>query len=312
MSRGSTPDRVPAGRVRGEPPSRERFSTRRLTFDSAGDTCAATLYRPRDVDDPATVVLGHGFAAEAAFGLDRVAERLVDAGYAAVTFDYRGFGDSEGEPLVLPSRQVADWQAAVDRVRGIDSLGSGLALWGVSLGGGHVVRVAAERVDVDAVVARTPFSDGRRLLRSESPGYLVRAIAAGVRDRVGALVGRPNRVTVYGRPGEFAALNEPGALDGYAALVPRDSTWRNRTRARSLLSLPRYRPVADAEAVDCPTLVVAGTEDEVVPYATAERLAEALPSSSLVALPMGHFDAFGERFGETLTHEVAFLDEHLR
>ncbi|MFC7071276.1 alpha/beta hydrolase [Halobaculum lipolyticum] len=305
------PDREPARRVAAERPSRERFSTRRLSVDVDGDSCAATLYRPRDVDRPATVILANGFAAEAAFGLDRIAERLADAGYAAVTFDYRGFGDSEGEPLVLPGRQVADWSATVDRVRGIETLGDGIALWGVSLSGGHVVRVAAERDDVDAVVARTPFADGRSLLRSKSPGYLLRATAAGVRDRVGGPVGRPRRVKVYGRPDEFAALNEPGALDGYAALIPRDSTWQNRTRARSLLALPRYRPVTDAESVRCPALVVAGTDDEVVPYATAETLAERLPESSLVALPMGHFDAWDDRFVEVLAHEVAFLDAAL-
>ncbi|MFC7136558.1 alpha/beta hydrolase [Halobaculum litoreum] len=212
---------------------------------------------------------------------------------------------------MLPSRQVADWSAAVDRVRAVATLGDGLALWGVSLAGGHVVRVAAERRDVDAVVARTPFSDGRALLRSKSPTYLARAVGAGLRDRVGGLVGRPHRVKVYGRPDEFAALNEPGALDGYAALIPRNSTWQNRTRARTLLALPRYRPVADAADVGCPSLVVAGTEDAVVPYATAERLADALPASSLVALPMGHFDPWEDRFVEVLAHEVAFLDEAL-
>ncbi|QZP37456.1 alpha/beta hydrolase [Halobaculum magnesiiphilum] len=304
----ATPDRAPARRVRGERPSRERFSTRRLTFSVEGDDCAGTLYRPRDVDDPETVVLGHGFAAEAAFGLDLVAEHLADVGYAAFAFDYRGFGASEGEPLVLPSRQVADWEAAVDRVRGLDELGDGIALWGVSLGGGHVVGVAAERSDVDAVVARTPFSDGRALLRSKSPRFLARATAAGLRDRLAGLVGRDHEVKVYGRPGEFAALTEPGALDGYAALIPRDSTWQNGTRARTLLALPRYRPVADASAVTCPSLVVAGTEDEIIPYHTAERLADELPDSSLVALPMGHFDAWDERFTEVLAHEVAFLD----
>ncbi|MFC7098269.1 alpha/beta hydrolase [Halobaculum marinum] len=302
------PDREPARRIDGRRPSRERFSTRRLSFTVDGDTCRATLYRPRDVDRPATVVLGHGFAAEAAFGLDRIAERIAAAGYAAVTFDYRGFGDSEGTPLVLPDRQVATWGGAVDRVRGIDSLGGGLALWGVSLAGGHVVRVAAERHDVDAVVARTPFADGRKLLRTKSPRYLLRATVAGVRDRVGGAVGRPHHVKVYGRPEEFAALNEPGALDGYASLIPRDSTWQNRTRARSLLALPRYRPVTHAADVDCPALVVAGTEDEVVPYAAAETLAHELPESSLVALPMGHFDPWGDRFTEVLAHEVAFLD----
>ena len=305
------PDREPARRVTADHPSRERFSTRSLTFEVDGDACAATLYRPRDTDRPATVVLGHGFAAEAEFGLDRIAERLAVAGYAAVTFDYRGFGDSEGNPLVLPGRQVADWSAAVDRVRDVDSLGGGVALWGVSLAGGHVVRVAAERRDVDAVVARTPFSDGRKLLRSKSPRYLLKATAAGVRDRIGGLVGRPRHVKVYGRPEEFAALNEPGALDGYAALIPRDSTWQNRTRARSLLALPRYRPVTDAAEVRCPALVVAGTDDEVVPYATAERLVDELPESSLVALPMNHFDPWDDRFVEVLAHEVAFLDAAL-
>jgi len=294
--------------VGGERPSRERFATRRLTFSVDGDDCVGTLYRPRDVADPETVVLGHGFAAEAAFGLDRLAEHLADVGYAAFAFDYRGFGASEGEPLVLPSRQVADWEAAVDRVRGIDALGDGIALWGVSLGGGHVVSVAAERYDVDAVIARTPFSDGRALLRSKSPRFLALATAAGLRDRLAGLVGRDREVKVYGRPGEFAALNEPGALDGYAALIPRDSTWQNGTPARTLLALPRYRPVADASAVTCPSLVVAGTEDEIVPYRTAERLADELPDSSLVALPIGHFDAWDDRFAEVLAHEVAFLD----
>ena len=96
--------------------------------------------------------------------------------------------------------------------------------------------------------------------------------------------------------------------DGYAALIPRDSTWQNGTPARTLLALPRYRPVADASAVTCPSLVVAGTEDEIVPYRTAERLADELPDSSLVALPIGHFDAWDDRFAEVLAHEVAFLD----
>lgn len=303
----STPEFAPARRVGGRP-SRERFSTRRLTFAVDGDTCAGTLYRPRDVDDPAVVVLGHGFAAEAAFGLDRIAERLAGAGYAAFTFDYRGFGESEGTPVVLPSRQCDDWHAAIDRVRAVDDLGDGVALWGVSLAGGHVVTVAADRHDVNAVVARTPFADGRALLRSKSPGFLLKATLAGLRDRVGGLVRRHHEVKVYGRPDEFAALNEPDALDGYAALIPRDSTWQNRTRARTLLALPRYRPVTVADDVDCPTFVVAGTDDEVVPYSRAERLADALPESSLLALPMGHFDAWDDRFTEVLAHEVAFLD----
>jgi alpha/beta superfamily hydrolase len=43
------------------------------------------------------------------------ADVFVRAGMAALFFDYRTFGDSEGEPRhwVSPSRHLADWHAAL-------------------------------------------------------------------------------------------------------------------------------------------------------------------------------------------------------
>jgi alpha-beta hydrolase superfamily lysophospholipase len=40
--------------------------------------------------------MAHGFGAERAFQLPADADRFVDRGVAALLFDYRGFGDSEG------------------------------------------------------------------------------------------------------------------------------------------------------------------------------------------------------------------------
>ena len=292
-------------------PSPESYATRRVSFDSGGDACAGTLYRPADAVDPPVVVMANGIAAEASFGLPRFAKRFAAAGYAAFTFDYRGFDDSEGDALVLPARQLDDWRAALDRVDDLPDVGGRRALWGTSLSGGHVLTLAAERTDVDAVVAQVPFVDGRKLLRTKSPRYLLRALFAGVRDRAGALVGHPHTVRVYGDPDEFALLNEPGAKDGYVRLIPRRSRWRNRTRARTVLALPRYRPVTSAEDVGAPTLVVAGTEDQVVPYGAVETLVETLPEPTLVAKTMGHFDPMHDAFPEVVEHQLAFLRAEL-
>ena len=81
--------------------------------------------------------------------LDAFAERFADAGLAALVFDYRHFGASDGEPRRLLSirRQHDDWRAAIVHARateGIDpdrinmltfGLGSGIAgIAGVAIG----------------------------------------------------------------------------------------------------------------------------------------------------------------------------------
>jgi alpha-beta hydrolase superfamily lysophospholipase len=52
--------------------------------------------------------MAHGFATERTFGLQPFVERFIGAGWAVLTFDYRGFGESEGEPrlLVSPKKHI--------------------------------------------------------------------------------------------------------------------------------------------------------------------------------------------------------------
>jgi dienelactone hydrolase len=74
-----------------------------VTFESAGTRCAAWLYRPVESGGgPAPcVVLAHGFSGVRDQRLDAYAERFAQAGLAALVFDYRYFGDSDGEPRQL-------------------------------------------------------------------------------------------------------------------------------------------------------------------------------------------------------------------
>jgi len=289
---------------------RRRFdvATTTLSFESEGRTCRGRLYRPDRPATPPVIVLGPEFAAEASFGYPRYAERFARAGYAAFVFDYRGFGESEGEPrnLVDPAGQITDWNAAVDRVRRLDGERRRIVLWGFGLGGGHAVRVAANR-RVAAVVAVAPLLDGRAFARARSPRALARAVGAGVRDRLLAPLGRSRSVPVVGGREEFGALPRPTG-DTYLDLVPPRSDWHNTTPARGLLSLFRYRPLADAERVRCPTFLLAAADDDVASPAVVADAADRIEGSTFLRLPIGHADALGPAFETAAAHQLAFLD----
>ena len=90
----------------------------KVSFYSEGVKLAGVLHRPdRDDGKPRpAIVQGPGFLGvkEAAIYL-RWYEKFCEAGYAALAFDYRGWGDSEGEErgAVIPMDQVQDIRNAI-------------------------------------------------------------------------------------------------------------------------------------------------------------------------------------------------------
>ncbi|SNR50297.1 Lysophospholipase, alpha-beta hydrolase superfamily [Halorubrum vacuolatum] len=291
-----------------ERPPRERFATRSLAFDVDGETARGTLYLPPGTDDPPTIVMAPGLAAERVFGYPAVAERFADAGYAAFSFDHRGFGDSDGDDqTVSPARHREDQAAALDRLSRVDALGSKRVLWGTSLSGGTAISLAVERRDVDAVIGVAPLLDGRQLGRSRGGRYVAGGVLTGVRDRLGRRIGRGGSVPVVGGTEEFALLTEPGTQRGYLDLVDRESRWRNETPARSLLGLLGHRPIERVEEVTVPTLLLAGTDDPVAPAERVAEAAERLDRGTFVSMPMDHFSAFGADFEPAVGHQLSFL-----
>lgn len=293
-------------------PPRVRFSTRSVTFDVGGERCHGTLHLPGGDADPPTVVMGPGLGAERGFGYPAVAERFADAGYAALNFDYRGFGESEGDSqLVDPTRHRADYAAAIDRLNRLDAVGDAIVLWGASLSGGHVLALAADRRDVDAVVAVTPVIDARQIVRARGGRYHVRAAAAGIRDLLGHRFGRGRTVQIVGDREGLAAITEPGTKRGYLDLVDRESAWRNETPARSLLRIANYRPGDRLEEIRAPTLLVAGTDDPIVPAERVVEAAEDLRRGTVVSMPADHFSPFGVDFEPAMGHQLSFLRDAL-
>ncbi len=305
----------------GERGGKRKIEREDSDFTSNGTRCAGWLYRPENVDeelaDVPVVVMAHGFGGERSFRLPAYAERFAERGIAVFVFDYRGFGDSEGEPrqLISPKRHVQDWLAAVEHVEsvGFDSI----ALWGSSFSGGHVTVTAARTdAEISALVAQVPFTDGRastvHLVRKKGLGYGVRSVVAGLRDQTRRLTGRePYYVPITNEPDEFGVLNTPGAKEGFESIVPEGEEMDNRCAARILVTVGMYRPLKEASDVDCPALVVKAEEDLVVPGKPVEKLIDALDADAL-RLDCGHFDPYmGETFETVVERETSFLDEHL-
>src|SRR4051812_48298601 len=165
-----------------------------IEFHSGGNTCAAWLYRPDGEGPHPIVVLAHGFGGVREARLWAYAERFAAAGMAALVFDYRHFGASEGEPrqLLDVARQLDDWRAAIAFARGLDGIDpERVALWGTSFGGGHVAVVASEDHRVAAAISQGTFIDGPSSLWEAGPRNMLRLTVAGVRDAVARLLGRP-------------------------------------------------------------------------------------------------------------------------
>jgi len=296
--------------------SDRRFATIRSDFTSKGVRCSADLYLPAGAYRPPVVVMAHGFGAERTFGLPAYARRFAERGLAVYLFDYRGFGDSDGEPrnYVDARRHLADWRAAMAHVRALHEVdGTRLALWGTSYSGGHAIATAASDPAVTAIVAQVPYVDPFGLWCWKDPGYLARGLGHGLWDLArAALRLPPHYVKLAGQPDEFAVLNTPDTWSGFQTILPEGSDWQNRCPARVALTTLFYRPARSAAHVHCPALILIGEHDSILSARASERAANRMPQAMPVILPLGHFDIYtGEAFEAAVEMQAEFLKQHL-
>jgi uncharacterized protein len=264
------------------------------------------------------VILAHGFSGT----MDRLvphAERFAAGGIAALVFDYRSFGESGGQPrqvVDLPS-QHQDLRAAIAWARARDGLDlDRVALWGNSLGGAHVISVAAHDPRIAVVVAQIPFNGFPRQVEGRSTGAALRLFGAIVWDSIkGRLHLEPFYIPMVGKPRELAVTTTLEA-DRHLQLLRGGEVatrWRNQVAPRGLLQMMRYRPALDAARLQAPLLVCAAEQDRETPVETARALANAAPRGMLRVYQGTHFDfytdpAIRER---ALADQLQFLHQHL-
>lgn len=283
-----------------------------IAFSSGGERIAAWHY-PAAPGAPC-VILAHGFCGVRELRLDAYAERFQRAGYHALVFDYRHFGASDGEPRQLLSirRELEDWRAALRFARSHPGIAADrIAIWGTSLGGGHVLTIAAEDHHLAAVIAQVPFTDGLASSRTASVGTALRLMSVAIRDAVGALAGKPPvYVPAIGPPGALAAMTAPDCEPGYRKLIPPGLRFDERVAARVFLEVGMYRPITGAARIQAPLLLQVAEHDSLAPAASAKEVARRARRARLEVFPLGHFDVYvGEPFETAVASQVRFLEE---
>lgn len=149
-------------------------NTHRVQFPSDGIVLRGDLYLPRGDGPHALVILGHGFAGLKEWTLPEIAISLSKVGIAALLFDFRNFGDSDGEPReeVDHLGRLEDWRSAISFVQGLPEVdGDRIGLWGTSLGGRDVLVVAALDPRVKAVVSQAPLIKWTAASAAHLAGY---------------------------------------------------------------------------------------------------------------------------------------------
>lgn len=281
--------------------------------ESAGDAARAS-----EAGSPC-VVLAHGLGGTADSGLMPFAEAFAAAGYAALAFDYRGFGRSDGRPrqVVSPTGQQDDYRAAIDAAAaqpGVDP--ARIVLWGCSLAGGHVLEVARGRDDIAAVISMIPLVDGRAAAlaaaRQHTPASLLRATGSAIAAKAVAATGRPEPLLpLVGPPGSSALLSLDGYEEAYTSVA--GPTWRNEVGASIGTELGSFRPGRHAEdLVVVPVLVqIADLDRSAPPHAAATAAFAA--RAEVRHYPGDHFDLFAGRpcHDRAVEHALHFLERHV-
>lgn len=129
-----------------------------LWLASEGLRLRAWLVRG-DAARPAAVVV-HGVGDSLESYIEH-ASTLHRRGHTVLLLDLRGHGGSEGRHMTLGGREREDVRAAMTRLEDTGLAHAGFVLMGVSMGAVSVLRAAADRDDVRAVVAEAPFDSYR-------------------------------------------------------------------------------------------------------------------------------------------------------
>jgi hypothetical protein len=268
------------------------------------------LFQPlRMTHGPApAVVLGHDLSGVKEQDLLRFAEFFARAGFYALAFDYRTFGESAGEAfgpavadlrqLADPLEQIEDYRAAVAFLRALNGVHPDrVGLWGAGLAGGHVLMVAADDPLIGAVVSQSPIVSGRESV-AEAPSAAPHPIVSVTPD-----ADHPDR------PAVFSGADARRYFETRQSAAP---SWRNELLRGSVELVRSYEPIAAIGAVSAPLLMVLAADDDVG-HADLQVLAYRLAAhpKRLHVLQGGHFSFYDENFQQAANAASAWFSQHL-
>jgi len=272
-----------------------------INFDSQGLRCSGWLYVPDNLKTGAkepAIVMANGFTGVKEQILPDFAAKFVDAGFVTMVFDYRYFGDSEGEPRSqnFPLELVEDCRNAITWVSGQPEVDSQrIGIWGTSYGGGLVLYAGTYDRRIKAVVSQVPYAPSPEQRRTRNPQNWDNMGKILLQDRIERYkTGVVNYMKVVAPEGESCVLPGREAYDEY--MDGKKPNWRNRVTLESLEKMREFDPVSMIHMMS-PTalLFIAAERDSFFPLDLVKAIYEkAREPKAITVLPIKHFEAYSE------------------
>ncbi len=245
----------------------------------------------------------------------RYHQSFTDAGYAVLVFDYRGFGNSEGERgLIFPMRQAEDIRNAITYAQTRSEIDPNrVGLFGsAGTGGSLPVYVAAVDLRVKCIVSNYGFASGKDWLRSmrrehEWISFLDR-LAADRKNRVlegkGEMV-NPHEELMVATPERANAGVKKDVDTRIPSLVP----------LRSAEAIIEFRPEDYVAAISPRAAMFIATErDAVTPEDQMIRLYEKAgePKKLILQKETSHYKAYSQYFDQVTPQIIDWFNRYLK
>lgn len=287
------------------------IESRHVNIWSDGTRLSGDLWYPKTLktgDNLPAVILCHGWGGVRSHLNKAYAPLFAKAGYVVLTFDYRGWADSDSRlvvrgtmpspdnngmvtiraqairELVDPFDQTEDIINCIDFISGEPGVDSKrIGLWGTSFGGGHVVYVAAHDKRIRCIVSQVPSMDG--------------AWAAEWPDR-----------NAYKR----SILRARGEIDP----VPQGVNKIGQLKGTAYLSrIANYHPVEFADQLKIPILIIAAEKEELMNNKDHGEKVYNIVKDNVTAkyevFPGKHFEIYGIGRKQSIKMAIEWFDKHL-
>ncbi|MEU2178167.1 alpha/beta hydrolase [Nocardia sp. NPDC019219] len=280
----------------------------KVEFDSAGVRLVGNLYLPPGQDPAPGVAVAGTWTSVKELMADRYAERLAAHGYAALSFDFTGFGESAGEPrdVESPERKVRDIHNAMTFLAAHPAVdATRLGALGICAAAMYMSADAAEDARVKSLALVAPWLHDAAICAQVYGG--TEAVAA--RIALGELArsrfeetGVVDYVPVVSATDERAAM--PYDIDFY--LNPARGgipAWPNRFAVMSWVDWLTYDAIALAPNISQPTVLV-HSEQAAIPDGARRFHAGLAGPKDIVWTPGTQFDFYDQEPQVTIAVEA--------
>jgi fermentation-respiration switch protein FrsA (DUF1100 family) len=270
----------------------------RFTFQSEGDALVGNLFLP-DGDEPSGVVVSVGpltSVKEQASGM--YARAMAERGYAALAFDYRSFGESDGRPRQFenPDAHIEDIRNAATALLADERL-TNLPLFGLGIcfGAGPMVRAVSEdprfRAFAGVAGVYTDQAKNKARMGADYQAKIERGVSAERRWRE---TGKAEMIPAVAPDGGDVAMPLREAYEFYGTSRGQVPNYVNGYAVQSLAHSVPFDVRGAADVIDVPVLIVHSERALTPDLAHAFYAAVRSPTRELWLTSQGQIDFYDD------------------